>query len=104
MIEDTMDVRGINVTTGEIIERQYTQEEIDAIANIPKPIISKEQRIKEILYSVGCVNETHLRKDIFVTEAFGTLQGVTPQQLYQVNPGYTSLIDARTQIEAIKAE
>lgn len=65
---------------------------------------SKQQRIKEILESVGCVNETHLQKDIFIAEAFGQLEGLTPQQIYQTNPGYTSLIDARNAIEAIKAE
>lgn len=86
---------------------EITEAEADEIRALNQPQLpqkTKEQRIHEILDSVGCFNENHLQKDIFVSEAFGALQGVTPQQLYQANPGYTSLIDARNAIEAIKAE
>lgn len=79
-------------------------DEIRALNQSQLPQKTKEQRIHEILYSIGCVNENHLQKDIFISEAFGQLQGVTPQQLYQANPGYTSLIDARNAIQDIKAE
>lgn len=99
-----MDVKEFNISTGEFIERSYTEQELQINNNIQPVSKTKSQKIREILESIVCVNETHLQKDIFISEAFGQLQGVTPQQLYQANPGYTSLIDARNAIEAIKAE
>lgn len=100
-----MEVREYNISTGELIERDFYENElIDRQQVVSQIYPNKHERIKSILESIGCLNETHLQKDIFISEAFGQIQGVTPQQLYQANPGYTSLIDARNAIETIKAE
>lgn len=70
----------------------------------PAPGPSKEEQIKSVLTAVGCFNEEHLAKDIFVCEAFAQLAGQTNDQAYASNATYHMLIDSRTQIAAIKAQ
>lgn len=68
----------------------------------PEP--TKEQRKAQILVSVGCFNEAHLLKDIFVSEGFAQIAGQTTSQAYETNVAYRTLIDARSAILAIEAE
>lgn len=70
----------------------------------PLPGPSKDEQIKTVLNSIGCFNEEHLAKDIFVCEAFAQLAGQTNDQAYASNATYHMLIDSRNQIAAIKAQ
>lgn len=72
-------------------------------ADAPTPA-SKDQRISTELQKVGCFNEEHLKKDIFVAEAFAQLEGKTSDQAYASNVVYRMLIDAQNAIANIKAE
>lgn len=101
-----MRAKVIDVMTGEEIERDLDAQEVAEIhAQSQTAPPTAEQQRRAILDSVGCVNETHLQKDILLAEGFGAMSGETPGPegtLFQRNSTYRALLQARAALETLQ--
>lgn len=99
-----MAVREINVISGEQTTRDYTPEELVIISDHPPAQLSKDQRRRQILDSVGCFNQVHFDKDWALLESERERLGTTEAQAYSDNVTYRALADARAALAEIDAE
>lgn len=95
----------INVQTGEIAEREMTQEEIAALPVIePEPEKVKAKRQIADLERETLMNRAVREFMLLSAEAQAAAQGLTPAQLYAANPAYKSVKDVDTQVTALRVK
>jgi len=109
-----MVIRTLNVSTGEAAERDYTQAELDVIANTPAPIPpSPIDQIRELEaeYADAQAKVTRqallslaLEKAMALPEAAGLSQAQVHAYLMSMDNGYKALFTLEQQVEALRAQ
>jgi hypothetical protein len=100
-----MSVREINTTTGEEVVRDYTLQELQAIANSQPAPLTPQQQIEKIEQSVSTTLQRGFREVLLaLMEREAAAMGITPEQLYATNPGYRRANDIDNQIAALREQ
>lgn len=99
-----MTIRSIDLSTGEESVRDYTPEELEAIASAPQPDPKDAIRaqITQLLSVAGVSQDWHLDAMMAGMVALAATQGLTEAQLYGVNPGYKQVKDVSEQIKTLR--
>jgi hypothetical protein len=101
-----MSVRQTNILTGEETVREYTPEELQAIANAPQPLApTPQQQIENLERSVSTTLQRGFREVLLtLMEREAAAMGITPAQLYATNVGYRRAKDIDNQIAALREQ